>query len=431
MSLGILFIIFFSLVISSRILFSKKYRIYYMITAFISARLWFALLATLYYASDTIYMDELQSYSTPSENIIYIIYIMGILYLILELFAANYLHAIYTDSKKLLSENFYTKQLPLIVIVFLLINIFLFTEAFLVYDPIYNNKMVFVESTHFPFLYKALDQLNILVLMIVGYAIIVNKILRKNTKIIYVLIMLGFIIFTVKYLYLNIKTQYITNILLYLIVPNYILLLRYNIKFIKNKLFTYLLIFLTISTIMFTFSYQYGDSFITKMLNRVAWEGQLLYSSLDYFSNVSESNLFIEHIPNNTDTRAMVYTMELFAPNNKLQQFYNTGWQMSSAMPAYNFLFEDFMIANLYWIMNWILLIYLLALGLKRFLIGSIFTSFIYFNISFLVGFYYLILGNNYLFSYRFWILLVLLIFIELISKISHQKKLTTSQGII
>lgn len=436
MSLEIFLIIFFSIVLFSRIIFSKKYRIYYLVTAFFSLRLWMAILASFYYATGNVYMDEIEEFTQYSINTTMTLFLIASIFLIMESFALKYITYQYNKNLNTPNNNFYFQFTYLFSVIFILVNTYLAIETISAFDPITANKMVFVNFTHAPILYKLLDLLSLFLLVCIAYSVSLNKYYENksyfNPSIIYPLIIIGISLFAFRFIYIHAKSPFMVMLLLYCIAPMYLFSYVFKFKFLKNKSALISVVIFSMIIILFTFYTHYGSGFLDKIGERVLLEGQLLYSSIDYFYSNSVLPSFITHFPGNDDeSKGMVYMMEIFLPSHKLEQFYNTGWQMSGTLPALNFMFNDIWIAYIYWFMNWVFFIFLISKGLKTFLQGQLVRTFIYFNVAFLVGFFYLILGNNYLFSYRFWILLVLLIFIELISKISQQKKLTTSQGII
>ena len=91
MTLEIFLIGFFVTVISFRIVFSINYRIYYLITAFFSLRLWMAILAAMYYASGNVYMAEIEEYTTNSFDITLTLSIIAVVYLFLESIAVKFI----------------------------------------------------------------------------------------------------------------------------------------------------------------------------------------------------------------------------------------------------------------------------------------------------------------------------------------------------
>ena len=428
MSLEIFLILFFVLIILSRLAFSKNYRIYYTITAFFSLRLWMAILASIYYASGNVYMQEIESYTTNSSDITLTLFLIGVTFLFLESLASKYLAYQYNKLSIQVTKNIYSTFLLFFMGLFLLINIYLGIETVLAFDPISANKMVFINFTHFPYLYKILDPLSLLTLVVIAYGLSINKlsvhkIPPSKTYVIYFVFIFGLSLFAFRFIHIYAKSPYMVMMLLYFIGPMYIFNHKFHMTFFKNKIFMLLVSSLIFILMLFTFYSHYGDTFLIKIGERILLEGQLLYSSLEYYFLNDPSNSFLDHFPGNDDeTRGMVYMMEQFLPQHKLNQFYTTGWQMSGTLPGYNFMFDDMWIASLYWLLNFIFFILLISRGINTFLNGQIMRTFLYFNTSFLVGFFYLILGSNYLFSYRFWVLLFLIIFIEIIYSIKNKK---------
>jgi hypothetical protein len=425
MTIQIFIITIFTVIILGRVLFSKNYRIYYMLTAVLSIRLWLAILASIYFSTGGVYMQELYIYSDKSEFVLYAAFFMGMSYLFLEFIGMKLIVISYKKISTLPSKNIYTELSLPIAAAFFIINVYILWETYGAFFPGESSKFTYVNFTNFPYIYKALEPLSLFLLIVIAYFLSFNKVSRLKNNfykiyLIYFFLIIGLILFSIKYMYVNAKSIYIVTILLYFIAPIYIFSKKYNIQFFKTRFLNYSVTIVFILLIILGYYFNYGESFLSRIIERLLLEGQLLYVSLEHFNNYTLNYLFIENIPNNSDNRAMVYVMEMFSPENKLKQFYDTGWQMSGSMPAYNFLFYDYWVGMLFWLFNWLFLIFCLSFGIRHFLYGNLIQSFIYLNISFLIAFFYLILGRNYLYSYRFWVLLFILVFIKIFFSVKH-----------
>lgn len=410
-----------------KVVFSKKYRIFYLITAFFTVRIWASLLAAIYFSSGNFFMEELMTFSSYLPEVTYLLFFLSIFFMLYEKIALKQIFSL-SKSKNEFSyiiNNQYHKYYYIVYALYLGVNFFLLYEAMQVgqvgsFQGLAKSN--YIEFVQHPWLYKVSLEIQKLTLVCMAYIFAIRNLMQNQNlykyekKLYYFVLLLGFMFNTLFFGHLEAKSYIVTNTLLYFLSPivffNYI----HKVKIFQNKI--YLILFFVISGILtiIPFYMYYKSEIFVKIVSRLQLEGQLLFSSLKtYVQTPFISHSYLNSLIYNPDSYNIVYLMKKYLPTFRFENYFATKWTMSGAMPAYYFQFSDFYYGLIVWGLNLLLLAILLKFALKHFLKGELFRTYILLRLSWFVS-YYVSLGDNYLFKKFVWILFVTYLFISIVS---------------